>query len=66
MPILIIWYCSHPYLIPQIKEILPNHIQIIDSGEAVETNPESFTRKVGFNRKKNSTPIFYTNANPKY
>jgi glutamate racemase len=27
--------CSHyPYLI-QIKAILPNHIQIIDSGEAV-------------------------------
>src|SRR6476620_8304327 len=28
--------CSHyPYLIPQIKNILPNHIKIIDSGEAV-------------------------------
>jgi glutamate racemase len=28
--------CSHyPYLIPQIKRILPPHIKIIDSGEAV-------------------------------
>lgn len=28
--------CSHyPYLIPQIKKLIPNHIRIIDSGEAV-------------------------------
>lgn len=28
--------CTHyPYLIPMIKQILPTHIQIIDSGEAV-------------------------------
>jgi glutamate racemase len=28
--------CTHyPYLIPQIKKIIPNHIKIIDSGEAV-------------------------------
>ena len=28
--------CTHyPYLIPQIQKIIPNHIQIIDSGEAV-------------------------------
>lgn len=28
--------CTHyPYLIPQIKKILPSHIQIIDSGKAV-------------------------------
>ncbi|WP_353150599.1 glutamate racemase [Flavobacterium sp.] len=28
--------CTHyPYLIPQIKQIIPNHIKIIDSGEAV-------------------------------
>jgi glutamate racemase len=28
--------CTHyPYLIPQIKKIIPNHIRIIDSGEAV-------------------------------
>lgn len=28
--------CTHyPYLIPQIKKLIPNHIRIIDSGEAV-------------------------------
>ena len=28
--------CSHyPYLIPKIKNLIPNHIKIIDSGEAV-------------------------------
>src|SRR5690606_38352381 len=28
--------CTHyPYLTPQIKKILPSHIQIIDSGKAV-------------------------------
>jgi glutamate racemase len=45
--------CSHyPYLIPQIKEILPNHIQIIDSGEAVANKPRVFTRKVGTTTEK--------------
>ena len=28
--------CTHyPYLIPVLKELLPSHIKIIDSGEAV-------------------------------
>ena len=28
--------CTHyPYLIPQIQKIIPSHIKIIDSGEAV-------------------------------
>jgi glutamate racemase len=46
--------CSHyPYLIPQIKEILPNHIQIIDSGEAVVNKPRVFYKKSrDYNRKK--------------
>ena len=59
--------CSHyPYLIPQIKAILPNHIQIIDSGEAVAKQTQNLLKeKVGFTAEKNSTPIFYTNANPK-
>jgi hypothetical protein len=30
-----------------------------------QTNPESFTRKVGTTTEKNSRPAFYTNANPK-
>lgn len=37
--------CSHyPYLIPQIKKILPEHIQIIDSGEAVARQTQNVLR----------------------
>jgi glutamate racemase len=59
--------CSHyPYLIPQIKKILPEHIHIIDSGEAVAKQTQNILReKVGFSNKENSKPIFYTNTNPK-
>jgi glutamate racemase len=57
--------CSHyPYLIPQIKEILPNHIQIIDSGEAVKKQ-SLLQEKSGLQQKK-IVDLFYTNANPKY
>jgi glutamate racemase len=61
--------CSHyPYLIPQIKKILPKEINIIDSGEAVARQ----TRKVllernWLNEKKNKgKAIFYSNSNPKF
>jgi glutamate racemase len=59
--------CSHyPYLIPQIKKILPEHIQIIDSGEAVAKQTQNILKdKVGFTSAKSSNPIFYTNSNPK-
>jgi glutamate racemase len=59
--------CSHyPYLIPQIKKILPPHIQIIDSGEAVAKQTQMILKeKVGFSTAENSEPIFYTNTNPK-
>lgn len=59
--------CSHyPYLIPQIKKILPEHIQIIDSGEAVAKQTQNILReKVGFSSAENSEPVFYTNTNPK-
>src|SRR3970282_2916122 len=42
--------CSHyPYLIPKIKEILPAHIRIIDSGEAVAKHTRNVLQeKVGF------------------
>lgn len=57
--------CSHyPYLIPQIKEILPAHIKIIDSGEAVAKQTQKLLEeKIGLNDSKNSTSIFYTNTN---
>ncbi|MFV8341724.1 glutamate racemase [Flavobacterium sp. XS2P39] len=59
--------CSHyPYLIPQIKKILPEHIQIIDSGEAVAKQTQKLLReKIGFTSAEKSNPIFYTNTNPK-
>lgn len=59
--------CSHyPYLIPQIKKILPEHIHIIDSGQAVAKQTRNILRdEVGFSTAKSSNPIFYTNTNPK-
>jgi glutamate racemase len=53
-------------LIPQIKKILPPHIHIIDSGEAVAKQTQNILRdKVGFSSETKKTPIFYTNTNPK-
>ena len=59
--------CSHyPYLIPQIKEILPDHIKIIDSGEAVAKQTRNVLQeKVGFAFNEKSKALFYTNSNPK-
>lgn len=58
--------CSHyPYLIPQIKKILPEHIHIIDSGEAVARQTQNILReKVGFTDHSKSDPVFYVNSNP--
>lgn len=59
--------CSHyPYLIPQIKKILPEHIQIIDSGEAVARQTQHILReKVGFcDVIEKSESTFYVNSNP--
>lgn len=59
--------CSHyPYLIPQIKRILPSHIQIIDSGEAVARQVKNILKeKVGFSTTEKNEPLFYTNSNGK-
>jgi glutamate racemase len=59
--------CSHyPYLIPQIKKIIPDSIQIIDSGEAVARQTQKvLLKKVGLNLDGNSSQLFYTNSNPK-
>ena len=59
--------CSHyPYLIPQIKKILPSHIQIIDSGEAVAKQTQNILKEeVGFTSVEKNEPVFYTNSNPK-
>lgn len=60
--------CSHyPYLIPQIKKILPKNITIIDSGEAVARQTKKILEeKVGFRQTpKESSQLFYSNINPK-
>lgn len=60
--------CSHyPYLIPQIKQILPSRIQIIDSGEAVARQTQKVLKeKIGLNTsKEKGKAVFYTNSNPK-
>jgi glutamate racemase len=60
--------CSHyPYLISQIKKIIPKEIKIIDSGEAVAKQTKKILfEKVGFNTQiEKSNCIFYTNSNPK-
>ena len=58
--------CSHyPYLIPQIKKILPKNIQIIDSGEAVALQTKKMLQSIGFNNQNVlSENKFYTNGNP--
>ncbi|KDN56861.1 glutamate racemase [Flavobacterium seoulense] len=57
--------CSHyPYLIPQIRKIIPNHIHIIDSGLAVARQTQNLLNEIGFNSDNNNKPVFYTNTNP--
>lgn len=56
--------CSHyPYLVPQIKQILPEHIKIIDSGQAVAKQTlKVLQEKVGMNDEAISRSVFYTNS----
>ncbi|HQA74099.1 MAG: glutamate racemase [Flavobacterium sp.] len=60
--------CSHyPYLIPQIKKIIPTKIKIIDSGEAVarQTKNVLVEKSILNLENKLGKAVFYTNANPK-
>ena len=60
--------CSHyPYLIPQIKKLIPTSIQIIDSGAAVAKQTKHILEeKVGFrNNTQKINSVFYTNAGTK-
>src|SRR5690606_102843 len=52
--------CSHyPYLIPQIKKILPPHIQVVDSGEAVAKQAQNVLReRIGFSSYEEKEPTF--------
>lgn len=57
--------CSHyPYLIPLLKEILPDSVTIIDSGEAVARHTKIMLENINLLAEKKETPslLFYTNA----
>ncbi|MCW1147176.1 glutamate racemase [Flavobacterium lacisediminis] len=59
--------CSHyPYLIPQIQKIIPPHIKIIDSGEAVAKQTQKILEQNHLLNHSNekSSQIFYTNSEP--
>ncbi|MBE0391688.1 glutamate racemase [Flavobacterium sp. 7E] len=56
--------CSHyPYLIPQIRAILPDNIEIIDSGEAVAKQTKNLLKdSIGFTSENHNEAVFYTNT----
>ncbi|WP_282122926.1 glutamate racemase [Algibacter mikhailovii] len=59
--------CTHyPYLIPLLTDILPNHVRIIDSGEAVAKQTKSIlTQNNLLNQKIITTKhFFFTNGDP--
>lgn len=59
--------CSHyPYLVPQIKSILPESVKIIDSGEAVARQTKSVLEKNNLlnNSNKKGDLKFYVNSDP--
>lgn len=58
--------CSHyPYLIPQIRKILPENVQIIDSGSAVARQTQNLLKTLtGAAGKRVGKSTFYTNSDP--
>ncbi|MCW8982299.1 MULTISPECIES: glutamate racemase [Altibacter] len=57
--------CSHyPYIIPQLKKIVPSHIKIIDSGEAVARQTKNLLKTNGLSNEETGAPRlqFFTNA----
>ena len=58
--------CTHyPYLIPLLLDLLPSHVKIIDSGQAVarQTNAILEQRRLLNIQTSNGTNTFYTNGN---
>lgn len=59
--------CTHyPYLIPILKELLPEHVKIIDSGEAVARQTKHILNQNNLLNTSTAAPAieFYTNTNP--
>ncbi|WP_336126767.1 glutamate racemase [Mesoflavibacter sp. CH_XMU1422-2] len=60
--------CTHyPYLIPQLLKMLPKHIKIIDSGEAVARQTKAILKQLKLLNITDVKPDlkFYINSNPK-
>ncbi|NDV43384.1 glutamate racemase [Flagellimonas sediminis] len=58
--------CTHyPYLIPVLKEMLPNNVTIIDSGEAVARQTKAILEQNGLLAPETNHPKYtlYTNKN---
>lgn len=59
--------CSHyPYLIPQLKEMLPKNVMIIDSGEAVARQTKAVLKEKNILQNtatSKASYTFFTNAN---
>jgi len=59
--------CTHyPYLIPLLKELLPDSVRIIDCGEAVARQTHHILQEKGLlsGRRTGGRHRFYTNADP--
>ncbi len=58
--------CSHyPYLIPTLKEILPQHVQILDSGMAVARQTKLVLQSMDLlTEQQQKPPEFFSNGNP--
>ncbi|RXR21222.1 glutamate racemase [Flavobacterium amnicola] len=57
--------CSHyPYLIPEIKKIIPAHVKIIDSGEAVAKQTKAVLEHFNLlnTSKKKAETVFFCNS----
>jgi len=57
--------CSHyPYLIPEIKKIIPAHVKIIDSGQAVAKQTKAVLEKFDLlnTSKIEAETLFFTNS----
>ncbi|MRT16931.1 glutamate racemase [Vitellibacter sp. q18] len=57
--------CSHyPYIIPLLKKLLPPHVTIIDSGEAVARQTKTVLQSLNLLREETQKPElkFFTNA----
>lgn len=59
--------CTHyPYLVPQLLNLLPKHVKIIDSGAAVARQTKTILEQHGLLNNLSSKPSlkFYSNGNP--